>query len=82
MIKLSSHEKTYFKFEGRHSRYPKSVIAVPINYIKGIRKIEINFITNIIMIEFDADLITKLLIHETQVLNIGSLLDPNYEINK
>ncbi len=75
---MSSHEKEYFKFVGRHSRYPKSVIAVHIDNIKGIRKIEINFITNIITVEFDATLITKqnirkrLLDSKCRFLNIGT----------
>ena len=56
---MSCHEKEYFKFVGRHGRYPKSVIAAHIDDIKGIRKIEVNYITNIIRVEFDAALITK-----------------------
>ncbi len=77
---MSSYTKEYFKFIGRHSRYSKSIIAAHIDYIKGIRKIEINFITNIIMVEFDATLIPKqhirkrLLDSECRCLNIGSKL--------
>ena len=77
---MSSHEKAFFKFTGRHDRYSKSVIAARIDNIKGIRKIEINFITNIIRVEFDATLITKqhirkrLLDSKFRFLNIESKL--------
>jgi len=80
VIKLSSQEKAYFKFEGRDGRYSISFIAACIDNIKGIRKMEINFITNIIMVEFDAILITKqhirkrLLETRFRFLNIGSKL--------
>jgi copper chaperone len=71
---VSSQEKAYFKFAGRHDRYSKSVIAARIDNIKGIRKIEINFITNIIMVEFDATLITKQHIRK-RLLETKSMID-------
>lgn len=74
---MSSYDKEYFKFVGRHGRYSKSVIAAHIYEIRGIRKIEVNYITNIMMVEFDATLIPKqnirkrLLDSKCKFLNIG-----------
>ena len=81
---MSSHEKEFFKFVGRHRRYSKSVIAAHIDDIKGIRKIEINFITNIITVEFDATLINKQHIRKRLLeTRLGFLtLDQNYEFDK
>ena len=57
--RVSSHDKEYFKFVGIHCKGCKSIIEEKINNIEGIRKIEINYITNIMMVEFDVNLITK-----------------------
>lgn len=56
---MLSYRKEYFKFVGRHCNNCKSTLEEQINNIEGVRKIEINYITNIVMIEFDATLITE-----------------------
>ena len=74
------HDKEYFKFVGQHPGYSKSILTTQADNIKGKRKKEINFITNIIMVEFDATLIStqhirkRLLDSECRCLNIGSKL--------
>ena len=74
---MSSHDNKYFKFVGQHYRYFKSVIAAHIDNIEEIRKIEINFITNIIMVEFDATLISKQNIRK-RLLETKSIIDKYY----
>ena len=56
---MLSYRKEYFKFVGRHCNNCKSILEEQINNIECVRKIEINYITNIVMIEFDATLITE-----------------------
>ena len=37
----------------------KPIAEEKVKNVKGIRKIEFNFITNVVMVEFDSDLLTK-----------------------
>ncbi len=56
---MASYDKGYFKFVGRHCNGCKSIFEKQINDLVGIRKIEINYITNIMMVEFDVTVMTK-----------------------
>jgi len=56
---VSSNGKVYLKVDGMSYSTCKSVVEEKIKKINGIRKIEFNFITNVVMVEFDSTLLNK-----------------------
>lgn len=77
MNTVSSYDKGYFKFVGEHCNGCKVIVDEQVGDLKGIIKIEINCITNIVMIEFDTALITikkiqeRLINSRCKFINIG-----------
>ena len=51
--------KVYLKVDGMSYSACKPIVEEKIKKINGISKIEFNFITNVVMVEFDSDLLTK-----------------------
>ncbi len=56
---MSSYGKVYLKVDGMSYVTCKPVVEEKIKKINGIRKIEFNFITNIVMVEFDSTILNK-----------------------
>lgn len=51
--------KVYLKVDGMSYSACKPIVEEKIKKINGIRKIEVNFITNVVMVEFDSTLLNK-----------------------
>lgn len=56
---MSSCGKVYLKVDGMSYGTCKSIVEEKIKKINGIRKIELNFITNVVMVEFDSTLLNR-----------------------
>lgn len=56
---VSSCGKVYLKVDGMSYGACKPIVEEKIKKINGISKIEFNFITNVVMVEFDSTLLTK-----------------------
>jgi len=74
---VSTYDRGYFKFVGGHCYGCKLIVDEQVGDLKGIIKIETNCITNIVMIEFDTNLITiqkiqkRLINSGCKFINIG-----------
>ena len=56
---MTSYEKAYFKVVGMYCTTCKPIIEKQLKDKKGIKKIDINNITNTVIVEFDPFTITK-----------------------
>ena len=56
---MSQIEKAYFKVVGMYCFTCKSVVEKQLKDEKAIKKIDINYVTDFIVVEFDTALITK-----------------------
>ena len=52
-------EKTYFKIVGMYCISCKSVVEKQLKNESGIRRIDVDYMTDSVVVEFDASLITK-----------------------
>lgn len=53
---MTSLEKTYFKVVGMYCTTCKPIIENQLKNIKGIKKIDINYMTDSVVVEFDSTL--------------------------
>ena len=56
---MTSFEKTHFKIVGMYCTTCKPIVENQLKNIKGIKKIDINYMTDSVVVEFDPSLITK-----------------------
>ncbi len=56
---MTSFEKTHFKIVGMYCTNCKPIVENQLKNIKGIKKIDINYMTDSVVVEFDPSLITK-----------------------
>ncbi|MGD9672231.1 MAG: heavy-metal-associated domain-containing protein [Candidatus Nitrosocosmicus sp.] len=56
---MTSFEKTHFKIVGMYCSTCKPIVENQLRNIKGIKKIDINYMTDSVVVEFDPSLITK-----------------------
>ncbi|WP_415312424.1 heavy-metal-associated domain-containing protein [Candidatus Nitrosocosmicus sp. FF01] len=56
---MTSFEKTHFKIVGMYCSTCKPIVENQLKNIKGIKKIDINYMTDSVVVEFDPSLITK-----------------------
>jgi Cu+-exporting ATPase len=56
---MTSFEKTHFKIVGMYCSTCKPIVENQLRNIKGIKKIDINYMTDSVVVEFDSSLITK-----------------------
>ena len=56
---MTSFEKTHFKIVGMYCTTCKPIVENKLKNIKGIKKIDINYMTDSVVVEFDPSLITK-----------------------
>jgi Cu+-exporting ATPase len=59
MTTMTSLEKTHFKVVGMYCTTCKPIFENQLKNIKGIKKIDINYLTDSVVVEFDRSLITK-----------------------
>lgn len=56
---MTSFEKTHFKIVGMYCTTCKPIVENQLKNIKGIKKIDINYMTDSVVVESDPSLITK-----------------------